>query len=109
MVKQYQSAKNKQFSFELDGRPFTIKGLPFDELAAAQKGTPAEQAEQIPLLVGKFADKRTTTAILTLDQGDLHSFFQDWAGGKLGESDGSSTPSASTEPTSSMTSGDSSD
>lgn len=87
----------KPYSFEFDGKPYTIKALTFDdveEAADVMSLPPAEQSKGLKAFIGKRADARTMKAIGSLEIPDVERLFLDWTGMSKGavtpgESEGS--------------------
>lgn len=88
---------SQKYSFEVDGRPFTLPALTFDDVKETVEVMSAEPAAQYDALRGfleKRADKRTMQVIGKLPIGDIFALFKDWTGvqgGSVtpGESEGS--------------------
>lgn len=87
----------KPYSFEFDGKPYTIKALTFDdvdEASATMSLPPAEQSAGVKAFIAKRADARTMKAIGQLEIKDVERLFLDWTGMQKaavtpGESEGS--------------------
>jgi len=98
MVDSFTSAK--PYSFEIDGKAYTLPGLSFgdiDVVAEAMTGEPAAQLEAISKILFDRSDQRTQTALKSLGLGDLGTLFSKWAGVAPGESSGSPESSETTE------------
>lgn len=92
-------SKPAPYSFEFDGKPYTLKALTFDDIDAATAVMglePQEQSRGLREFIAKRADKRTMEAIGNLPIPDVQTLFLDWTGIKSagvtpGESEGSPT------------------
>ena len=97
MVDSFTSAQ--PYSFEIDGKPYTLPGLSFgdvDIVADAMSGDAGTQlAAAREILFGR-ANKRTQDGIKSLGIKDLGSLFRKWAGVEPGESSNSPESSENT-------------
>lgn len=88
---------SQKYSFEVDGKPFTLPALTFDdvqETVDVMSAEPADQYNRLRAFLEKRADKRTMQTIGRLPIGDIFALFKDWTGvqgGAVtpGESEGS--------------------
>lgn len=98
MVDSFASAA--PYSFEIDGKPYTLPGLSFgdiDTVAEAMAGEVADQLKATREILFNRADKRTIDAIKSLGIGALGTLFRKWAGVEPGDSSSSPEPSAPTD------------
>lgn len=81
------------FSFEVDGKPYTLPKLGFGDLettaaiGAHLGDNPQEGVKLVRELLTKKADKRTIEAIDTLAVGDVITLIRAWIGLTPGESE----------------------
>jgi hypothetical protein len=90
MVDSFSSAK--PYSFQVDGKPFTLPGLSFgdvDEVAEAMSGDVSQQLTAAKKILFSRANKGTEAAIKSLAIADLGTLFRKWAGVDASESDDS--------------------
>lgn len=91
------STDEAKYSFEIDGKPYTLPALTLERLEDVERIVGEEPAKQSRLVVEfyeKVADKRTMTALRKLPLRNLGELFLDWAGVRSGavtpgESEGS--------------------
>jgi hypothetical protein len=77
------STKGNHYSFEVDGKPYTLNALTLDSLERVQEvmtAEPAKQGELIIDFIGSQTDKRTMDVIRKLPIPNIGELFQDWAG-----------------------------
>lgn len=90
MVDSFSSAK--PYSFEIDGKPYTLPGLSFgdiDTVAEAMSGDVGEQLKAARVILFARSNKATEAGIKSLGIGDLGKLFRKWAGVEPGESEAS--------------------
>lgn len=88
---------SQKYSFEVDGKPFTLPALTFDdvkETVDVMSAAPEAQYDALRSFLEKRADKRTMQTIGRLPIRDIFALFTDWTGvqgGAVtpGESEGS--------------------
>lgn len=81
------STDEAKYSFEVDGKPYTLPALTLERLDDVEKVVGAEQSAQSRLVIElfeKLADKRTMTALRKLPLRNLGELFLDWAGVRSG-------------------------
>jgi len=86
MVDSFSSAK--PYSFEIDGKPFTLPGLSFgdvDAVAEALSGDAGKQLTAAKTILFARSNKATEAAIRSIGLSDLGSLFRKWAGVDAGE------------------------
>lgn len=77
-----------KYTFEVDGKPYTLPALTLERLGEVEKiigESPAKQSQMVVDLFEKVADKRTMTALRKLPLRNLGELFLDWAGLRSGE------------------------
>ena len=78
------STAESRYSFEVDGKPYTLNALTLDSLDHVKAILAADdksvQGDMIVDFLEKQSDKRTMTAIRKLPIKDIGVLFQDWAG-----------------------------
>lgn len=98
MVDSYTSAT--PYSFEIDGKPYVLPGLAFDDIdtvADAMGGGPGEQIKAAREILYSRADARTKKAIGTMGINGIGLLFRKWAGVAPGESSSSESTSETTD------------
>lgn len=98
MVDQFTSAQ--PYSFEVDGKPYTLPGLSFgdiDIVADAMSGDVGQQLSAAREILFSRSNKRTQDAIKSLGVADLGRLFRKWAG--VAEPGKSPSSPESSEPT----------
>ena len=98
MVDSFTSAS--PYSFEIDGKPYTLPGLSFgdiDTVAEALSGDPAAQLKATRAVLFDRSDKRTQDAIKSLGVAGVAHLFRKWAGVEPGESSSSPESSENTD------------
>ena len=77
------STKGNRYSFEVDGKPYSLNALTLDSLEKVQAVMQADahlQGELIIEFIGSQSDKRTMDVIRKLPIPNIGELFQDWAG-----------------------------
>jgi len=98
MVDSFTSAQ--PYSFEIDGKPYTLPGLSFgdvDAVAEAMSGDTGAQLQAARKILFSRSDKRTQDGIKSLGIADLGKLFRKWAGVEPGESSSSPESSENTD------------
>lgn len=82
----------KPYSLEIDGKPYTLRGVGFDDMSSFEsiEAMPdSEKSDAIKKFISDRADERTRKAIGTLGIKDVTALFKDWIGVAPGESSSS--------------------